>query len=167
MTLRRSKRTLVSASLLVAALSVGACASGPGTAVESMGVRYSERDVTVAVDELAPAMQGQGDRQTVVNMLVQAQPIIQTAQAAGLVSEGDEEFAAQEILGISADDLGRATRDILLTAVYAGQVGPAVNVDDMLPPETVVNPRYGSFNPETGQLQVLPLGDVVTTTGQQ
>lgn len=169
MTLGLGKRALAGISMLAVAFSVGACASGPGTAVESLGVRYTERDVTVAADELAPVLQmsGQTGRQIVVNLLAQAQPVIQTAEEVGLAGPDDVDMAAEQILGRNADELGRATRDILLTSLYAGQVGPVVNPDALFPPETIINPRYGELSPATGQLDVPTLGDVVTMTGQQ
>ncbi len=170
-----NRRVLAVCVGVAAALSLGACSSGganPGTAVESLGVRYTENDLTVATDELTSVMGQQLDRTSVVSFLALAQPYMAMADQVG-VSLDDDQFTQPidqllETSGASRDGLSQATMDVLNAILLSQVVGASVQADPELNQDfaeliaqTHVNPRYMSLSMEAGAVPAGPLADVV------
>lgn len=179
MTFGRGTRILAVLGSLGLAAGLGACTTG-GDAVESMGVSYSENDVTVAVRDLNDLLgAGSVTRQDTVAFLAQVQPLITVAEENGLIDPTEEYLnqAAQEILvQISPEGdvttMSPAARDILAAQAVNGVLSQAVAENPDLSteifqrlqqPSTMINPRYLSVT-EQGMTAPTLLGDVVDTT---
>lgn len=170
------KRILAGGMIVGLAVSLGACSSAPnpGTAVESLGVTYTESDITVATDELGEVLGQALPRQNVVSVVAAAQPYFQVAELTGVSPESPE---VQQLLegilaetGTEAEGLNRATLDAVTVLLVSQVMAPQLEdpeVPEMLdslmsPPNTVINPRYGSFDPEQGVIPAGVLADVVS-----
>lgn len=169
---RRLLVALVSVGLL---LGLGACTTG-GTAVQSLSVTYSERDVTVLADEMAQVVgQNSFSRQDAVGMLVQVQPLFAAAEAEGVtIDEEYVEGATKMFLDdldsrVDPNKLSPVTKEVLTSITVSAALTPAFQLDPelgpsimalMSPPETIVNPRYLSVTPD-GLFPPQLLGDVV------
>ncbi len=172
------KRILSTGAILGLAVSLGACssASNPGTAVESLGVTYTESDITVATDQLSDVLGQALSRQDVVFLLAAAQPYFEVASELGIDRDSAEVTQMLAMLvaetGGELESLDQSTLDALATIVVA-QTMTTVPVDESAvdtletlaqAPATVVNPRYGEYDLEQGFVPTGVLADVVELT---
>ena len=170
-----AKRVLGASAIVGMVVSLGACSSpsSPGTAVESLGVRYTESDVTVATDELGDLFGQPMSRLTIVQVLAMTQPFIDIAQMVGIDRDSPEieQLVAGyvEEFGKSPSELSAVTLDAITAEVISMEVAPVLSspgVDELLvaamsAPNTVINPRYGEFTAEESFVPAGPLADVV------
>lgn len=173
--MRIRTRILAVSAIAGIALGMTACsaAPNPGTAVESLGVTYTENDVTVAADELGQVLGQQLSRENVVSVLAIAQPYLQLGEQAGISADAPEIAGMRdEILAETGTDpasLHQTTNDVLSTMLVSQMLSMQVESAQLLgeltelasPPNTIVNPRYGQFSPEAGLTPPGPLADVV------
>lgn len=173
--MRTLRRILTTTASLGVAFSLTACsaAPNPGTAVESLGVTYTESDITVATDELGGVLGQRLARQDVVSIVAASQPYIDLADQMGVGrnSVETEEMLSQLLLqtGVESEDLSPTTMDVLTAIVVVDVISPefanpevvALLGELMASPNTIVNPRYGQFDPEMGLVPTGPLADVI------
>lgn len=159
---------------------LGACTTG-GTAVQSLGVTYTESDVTVVADELAEIVgETSFSRQDAVGMLTQVQPLFAVGEAQGMdLSEESLSQSAQFFLDnigsdVDVETLSAATEQVLASVGVSSALAPVFQSNQqivqeimalMSPPNTTVNPRYLSVTPDGIQAPSL-LGDVVPVAAE-
>lgn len=177
--MKLKRRILAAGAAITVAATLGACSGGanPGTAVESLGVRYTEADVTVAADQMEQVLGQEVQRNNVVGLLSVAQPYFSVAEQAGISLESPEVAGTvDEVLEYAGTDpasLTRASRDMLNALVLAQILGPLLQEEPeavieleslMAEPNTTINPRYAQFELEVGIVPSGPFGDVVNSS---
>lgn len=178
--MKAPKRFLAAAAAVAFGLTLGACSSpaDPGTAVESLGVRYTEADVTEVTEDMG-VLVGQGlSRDDAVLMLAVTQPYLSVGKELGITAESAEVAQMVEetlsAAGTTAADISPQSVEVLVGLLVGQMIGPAAQADPelgasldalLMPPNTVVNPRYFSISPENGITPAGPLADVIELGG--
>lgn len=175
--MKSQKRILAVGAALAIATTLGACSGGtnPGTAVESLGVRYTETDVTQAADQLTQVLGQNVQRDNVVAVLAVSQAYFKVGEELGMTAQSEEVSSmVEQVLvetGTDPETLSQASSDMLSALVLAQMISPAIQESPevgaqleemMLPPNTVINPRYAQFDPERGLVPAAPFGDVIS-----
>lgn len=180
MTSVQGTRVLAAFASLGLIMGLGACTTSGGTAVQSLGVTYSENDVTVATRQLNDLLgAGKVTRQDTVALLTQVQPLVEVAKEQGVVdpSQAYFESAAKDVLAQVAPTadiakLNRATVEILAAQAVNSALSDALTANPQLStevlslmqkPNTEVNPRYLTVS-DQGLTAPTTLGDVVDLT---
>lgn len=179
MTFARGRKIVVGLAALSLTSLLGACAAdNPGAAVQSLGVTYSEADVTVVADQLSKLVGQQMPRNTVVQTLAQTEPILALADAVGMgITEEQFDSIGQMYVGqgstIDPEDLSAPTKRVLAASAVSQSLGQIVSAQPQLysqlmameqPPQTVVNPRYFAIGSD-GLVPAGLLGDAFSTAG--
>lgn len=176
MALARGRKVIAGLAVLALIPILGACAAdNPGTAVESLGTRYSEADVTVVADQLGKLFGQPLPRNAVVQTLAQTEPMLELADSVGMtVTQEQLDSVAEMFMSpastIDPSTLSEATKRVLAASAVSQPLGQVVAGQEDLydqfvqmqqPPYTVVNPRYFV----SGQDGLEPAGLLADTFG--
>jgi hypothetical protein len=167
----RGRGALVAA--VVGSVLLGGCSAQPGAAGVIDGRTISTDTVEQTVREVEPVLNG-AEPANVLGSLLLAPYYIEAAEENGVGISTEEtrgmldEAAAS--LGVPATDWSRSSIDLVrffLAAQNLQTLDPAITAavqEELAAADIEVNPRYGTFDEETGQIVPLDLPWIVDGT---
>ena len=173
MTLSGGKHLALALAGIILATGMSACGSadpdpGPGTAAIIGDTTISERQLTVATDELSDITAEQTPRSQALWVLAQGRWFLDIAQSEGLVTEANYDQVLDEMVASAGDpelvaaDLSAPVQDFLVgIAAFQANQQQITEVAQLTGMDADFNPRYLRLSPEGQPTLAGPFGDVV------
>ncbi|GEN79702.1 hypothetical protein [Actinotalea fermentans] len=162
----RARRSVVAVGAAVVAAVVAGCAPQPGTVAEIDGRTISEADLDRVTDELGPFL-NDASRGAVLTALVQSQAGLELGELNDV--EVSEERAAEFLTslaknsGVDATEWSEGSLTIARMQLLGGELAQLPDAEAttaqfqqiLADLDVTVSPRYGEYDPATGEIVAL------------
>lgn len=162
----RARRTAVVIGVLATVAAVAGCSTGPDVVAEVEGTTITEADLDTVISELGP-MLADSSRGAVLTALVQSEAGLTLAEPNGIeVPDAEaEDFLTSlaDSLGIETGDWSEGSLTIARMQLLGRELGNTVGVEEtnaqfqaaLEGADVTVSPRYGEYDPATGEVVAL------------
>lgn len=162
----RARRTAVVIGVLATVAAVAGCSTGPDVVAEVEGTTITEGDLDRIISELGPLL-ADSSRGAVLTALVQSEAGLTLAEPNGIEIPDAEaaEFLTTlaESLELETGDWSEGSLAIARMQLLGQELGNTVGVEEtnaqftqaLADADVTVSPRYGEYDPATGEVVAL------------